>query len=251
MQDIPTLRGSFGAAVVALAATLAAAIVVFGGTAHAADTAAASATRLSAPVRHERLTRDNAVLLVVDHQVGLYTGVRDTDVLTLKHNIVGLAKAALALKVPVIVTTTSENIWGPMIPELQQALPGVARIERTTVNAWDDPRVVAAVKATGRKHIIVTGISTDVCLAFPAMSALADGYRTYAVVDASGGFSKTQVEMGVLRMQQAGVIPVGYSNVAVEMLADNARPEAAAVYSALGMPFAGLVYNLNQFFSRK
>jgi nicotinamidase-related amidase len=222
--------------------------------ARAADETAAANTGVmgAAPSRQvERLTRDNAVLLIVDHQVGLYTGVRDTDVLTLKHNIVGLTKAAVALKVPVIVTTTSESMWGPMIPELQQALPGVARIERTTVNAWDDPRVVAAVKATGRKHIIVTGISTDVCLAFPAMSALADGYRTYAVVDASGGFSKTQVEMGVLRMQQAGVIPVGYSNVAVEMLADNARPEATAVYSALGMPFAGLVYQLNQFFSKK
>jgi len=246
-----TLHRSFAVVTTALVATLAAVIVTFSSAAQAADTPAAGAARSSAPVRHERLTRDNAVLLIVDHQVGLYTGVRDSDVLTLKHNIVGLAKAVVAMKVPVIVTTTSENMWGPMIPELQQALPGIQRIERTTVNAWDDPRVVAAVKATGRKHIIITGISTDVCLAFPAMSALADGYRTYAVVDASGGFSKTQVDMGVLRMQQAGVIPVGYSNVAVEMLADNARPEAAAVYGALGMPFAGLVYQLNQFFSQK
>lgn len=200
--------------------------------------------------RQQRLTRDNAVLLLVDHQVGLYTGVRDIDTLALQHNVVGLAKAALALKLPVIVTTTTERMWGPLIPELAAALPGTERIERTTVNAWDERRVVDAVKATGRKHLVVTGISTDVCLAFPAISALADGYTSYAVIDASGGFSKTQVEMGVARMLQAGVIPVGYSNVAVEILADNAAPEAEAVYAALGMPFAGLVSGLKQYFSQ-
>jgi nicotinamidase-related amidase len=140
-------------------------------------------------------------------------------------------------------------MWGPMIPELVAALPGVKIIERTTVNAWDEPRVVAAVKATGRKKLIVTGISTDVCLALPAISAIADGYATYAVIDASGGFSRTQVDMGVLRMQQAGVIPVGYSNVSVEILGDNAAPEAAAVYGALGIPFAGMVFGMKQYWS--
>ncbi len=204
---------------------------------------------MNSPHFYERLTRENAILLLVDHQVGLYTGVRDIDTLALKHNVVGLAKAALALKVPIIVTTTTEEMWGPLIPELAEALPGVDRIERTTVNAWDERRVVDAVRATGRKKLIVTGISTDVCLAFPAISAIADGYNSYAVIDASGGFTQTQVAMGVARMLQAGVIPVGYSNVAVEMLADNAAPEAETVYAALGMPFASLVYGLKQYFS--
>jgi nicotinamidase-related amidase len=122
--------------------------------------------------------------------------------------------------------------------------------ERTTVNAWDEKRVLDAVKATGRKKLIVTGISTDVCLAFPAIAALADGYESYAVIDASGGFTQTQVDMGVLRMQQAGVIPVSYSNVAVEILADNAAPEAEAVYAALGMSFSGLLFGLKQYYSR-
>ena len=201
--------------------------------------------------RYECLTRNNAVLLIVDHQVGLYTGVRDIDTIQLKHNIVGLAKAVQALKIPVIVTTTTERMWGPMIPELEEALPGNEHIERTTVNAWDDPRVVAAVKATGRKKLIITGISTDVCLAFPSISALSDGYSTYAVVDASGSFTKEQSDLGVMRMVQAGVIPVGYSTVAVEILGDNSAPEANAVYEALSMPFAGLVDNLNQYFSHK
>lgn len=198
-----------------------------------------------------RLTRDNAVLLIADHQVGLYSGVRDIDILLLKHNIVGLTKAVLALNIPVIVTTTSESVWGPAIPELQEALPGFKRIERTTVNAWDDPRVVAAVKETGRTNLVVTGVSTDVCLAFPAMSALADGYTTYAVIDASGAFTKQQADMGVMRMVQAGVIPVSYSNVAVEILADNAAAEANAVYTALSIPFASLVNSLKQYFSGK
>jgi nicotinamidase-related amidase len=198
----------------------------------------------------ERLTRKNAVLLLVDHQVGLYTGVRDIDTLQLKHNIVGLTRAMLALKVPVVVTTTTEKMWGPLISELTDVLHGVQRIERTTVNAWDDKRVVDAVKATGRKNLIVTGISTDACLAFPAITALADGFQSYAVIDASGGFSQTQVDMGILRMQQAGVVPVGYSNAAIEILPDNAAPEAEAVYAALGMPFSALVFGLRQYYSQ-
>jgi len=200
--------------------------------------------------RAERLTRENAVLLLVDHQVGLYTGVRDIDVVQLKHNVVGLTRAMLALKVPVIVTTTTEKMWGPLIPELAEVLGGVQGIERTTVNAWDEKRVVEAVKSTGRKNLVITGISTDVCLTLPAVAALAEGFQSYAVIDASGGFSQTQVEMGILRMQQAGVIPVCYSNVAVEILADNAAPEAEAVYGALAMPFSGLVFGLKQYFSR-
>jgi nicotinamidase-related amidase len=198
----------------------------------------------------ERLARNNAVLLLVDHQVGLYTGVRDIDTLQLKHNVVGLTRAMLALTVPVVVTTTVENMWGPLIPELADVLHGVPTMERTTVNAWHEKRVADAVKATGRKNLIVTGISTDVCCAFPAIAALADGFQSYAVIDASGGFSQTQVDMGVLRMQQAGVIPVGYSNVSVEILADNVAPEAQAVYAALGMPFSELVFGLRQYFSQ-
>src|ERR1700757_958350 len=138
--------------------------------------------------RPERLTRDNALLLLVDHQIGLYTGVRDIDILQLKHNVIGLTKAMLALKVPVIVTTTTEKMWGPLIPELADVLRGVKTIERTTVNAWDEKRVVDAVKSTGRSKLVVTGISTDVCLAFPAIAALSDGFESYAVIDASGGF---------------------------------------------------------------
>src|SRR5580698_10137972 len=104
-----------------------------------------------------------------------------------------------------------------LIPELAEVLRSVQGIERTTVNAWDEKRIVDTVNATGHKNLIVTGISTYVCLAFPAIAALADGFQTYAVIDASGGFAQTQVDMGILRMQHAGVIPVCYSNVAIEI----------------------------------
>ena len=151
---------------------------------------------------------------------------------------------------PVVVTTTTEKMWGPLIPELADVPHGVPTIERTTVNAWDDKRVVDAVKAAGRKKLIVTGNSRDTCLAFPAIAALADGFHSYAVIDASGGFSQTQVDMGILRMQQAGVAPVGYSNVPIQILADNAAPEAEAVYAALGMPFSTLVFGLRQYYAQ-
>src|SRR6476619_6793998 len=121
----------------------------------------------------ERLTPDNAALLLIDHQVGLFTGVRDIPVAELKHNVVALAKAGKVLGVPIIVTATSPEMWGPIIPELTEALPGISIINRTTVNAFDEPRFAESVKATGRKKLIIAGVSTEVCLDFPAIHATA------------------------------------------------------------------------------
>jgi nicotinamidase-related amidase len=151
----------------------------------------------------ERLTPENAVLLLIDHQVGLFTGVRDIPVAELKHNVVALAKAVMVLGVPIIVTATSPEMWGPIIPELTEALPGISIINRTTVNAFDEPRFAKAVEATGRKKLIIAGVSTEVCLALPAIHATGAGYDTYAVIDASGTFSETKRITGLLRMVQA------------------------------------------------
>jgi len=198
----------------------------------------------------ERLTQDNAALLLIDHQVGLFTGVRDIPVAELKHNVVALAKAAQVLGLPTIVTATSPEMWGPIIPELTEALPGIPIIERTTVNAFDDARFDKAVEATGRKKLVIAGVSTEVCLAFPAIHATAVGYDAYGVIDASGTFSETKRITGLLRMVQAGVIVTDYSTVAVEMLKDNASPKAGALYTALDMPFAGLVGQLADAFAK-
>ncbi|WP_240533569.1 isochorismatase family protein [Aeromonas veronii] len=120
----------------------------------------------------EMLSRDNAVLLLVDHQVGLLSGVRDTTVGELKHNVVALANAARALGVPVIVTATMpDGMWGPTMPELTSALPDVKVINRTVINAWDDPAVRAAIEKTGRKQLIIAGVSLEICASFPALSA--------------------------------------------------------------------------------
>jgi len=192
--------------------------------------------------RTEPLTQQNAAVILVDHQVGLMTGVRDYSTGELKHNVVALAKAAKALNLPIVVTTTArDSMWGPTFPELVQALPGIEIIDRSSVNAYDDPRVAQAIEATGRKKLIFAGISLEVCAAFPAMTAVARGLDAYVAVDASGTFSKSKREAGLLRMQQAGVIVSDYATLMVEILKDNSRPEAGAVYGALDMPWATLV----------
>src|SRR6202051_2989274 len=106
------------------------------------------------------LTSQNTALVLVDHQVGLMTGVRDYSTGELKHNVVALAKAAKALRLPIIVTTTArDSMWGPTFPELVEALPGIQIIDRSSVNAFDDPKVARAIEATGRKKLIFAGIS--------------------------------------------------------------------------------------------
>ena len=191
---------------------------------------------------YEPLTTDNAALILVDHQIGLMTGVRDYSTGELKHNVVALAKAAKALSLPIVVTTTArDSMWGPTFPELVDALPGIEIIDRSTVNAYDDARVAQAIEATGRSKLIFAGISLEVCAAFPAMTAVARGLDAYVAVDASGTFSETKRQAGLLRMLQAGVVLSDYATLMVEILKDNGRPEAGAVYGALDMPWATLV----------
>ena len=188
------------------------------------------------------LTRDNAALVLVDHQVGLMTGIRDYSIAELKHNIVGLAKAAKALNLPIVTTTTSsETLWGPAFPELAEALPGQPFIDRTSVNAWDDERVAEAIHTTGRSKLIFAGVSLEVCAAFPAMRAVREGFEAYVAVDASGTFNTTKRETALERLSQAGVVVADGASLMVEILADNASAEAGDVYAALGMDWSILV----------
>ena len=168
----------------------------------------------------------------------------------MKHNVVALAKAAKVLGLPMVVTATSPEMWGPIIPELKEAVHGISIINRTTVNAFDEPRFTKAVEATGRKKLVIAGVSTEVCLALPAIHATGIGYAAYGVIDASGTFSETKRITGLMRMVEAGVIVTDYSTVAVEMLKDNASSKAADLYAALDMPFAGLVGRLAGAFAK-
>src|SRR5258708_39665921 len=177
---------------------------------------------------YEPLTSDNAALVLVDHQVGLMTGVRDYSTGELKHNVVALAKAAKALKLPTVATPTArDSMWGPTFSELVEALPGVPIIDRSSVNAFDDPTVAQAIAATGRKKLVFAVISLEVCAAFPAITAIGKGFDSYVAVDASGTFSETKRQAGLLRMLQAGVILSDYSALMVALLNDNTRPGAA------------------------
>ena len=200
---------------------------------------------------YEPLTSENAALILVDHQVGLITGVRDYSTGELKHNVVALANAAKSLKLPIVVTTTArDSMWGPTFPELVEVLSGIEIIDRSSVNAFDDERVARAIIATGRKKLIFAGLSLEVCAALPAMTAIGKGLDAYVAVDASGTFSETKRQAGLLRMQQAGVILSDYATLMVEILKDNGRPEAAAVYTAMDMPWAKLVGQIAQAYGK-
>ena len=196
---------------------------------------------------YEPLSSENAALILIDHQVGLLSGVRDYSIAELKHNVIGLAKAAGALKLPIVVTTTArDSMWGPTFPELVEALPDAHIIDRSSVNALDDARVAHAIEATGRSKLIFAGLSLEVCAAFPAMTAVSRGLDAYVAVDACGTFNPTKHQMGVLRMMQAGVILSDYATLMIEVLGDNGRPEAGAVYAAIDMDWARLVGQIAQ-----
>jgi len=194
---------------------------------------------------YEPLTSENAALVLVDHQVGLMTGVRDISTGELKHNVVALAKAAKAQNLPTVVTTTArDSMWGPTFPELVEALPGVPIIDRSSVNAFDDARVARAIEATGRRKLIFAGISLEVCAAFPAITAISRGLDAYVAVDACGTFNDTKRQVGIARLMQAGVIVSDYATLMMEVMKDNNRPETGAVYGAIDMDWAKLVGQL-------
>jgi nicotinamidase-related amidase len=194
------------------------------------------------PIRRVRFTRDNTAVLLIDHQVGLFTGVRDIDVNELKHNVVALARAALLLELPIVaVTTARDSMWGPTIPELREALGDIEILDRSTVNAWDEPRFVELVEATGRDHLIIAGLSFEVCASLPAIAARDRGYHPVVAIDACGTFSRHKREAGLARLVTLGIEVSDYATTMVEIMADNADPKAGAIYAALDMPFATLM----------
>src|ERR1700754_1523059 len=189
-----------------------------------------------------RFTRDNTAVLLIDHQVGLFTGVRDIDVNELKHNVVGLARAAQLLGLPIVaVTTARDSMWGPTIPELKHVLGDADILDRSTVNAWDDERFVTRVNETKRDHLIIAGLSFEVCASLPAISARDNGFHPVVALDACGTFSHHKREAGLARLTTLGIEVSDYATMMVEIMADNADPKADAVYEALDMPFATLM----------
>lgn len=175
-----------------------------------------------AQVGHNTLNASNCAVLMVDHQTGLLQLVRDFNVDAYKNNVLALAAIAKAFKLPTILTTSFEQgPNGPLLPEVRAMFPEAPYIPRPgQINAWDNEDFVKAVKATGRKKLIIAGIVTDVCVVFPTLSALAEGFEVYMVIDAAGTFNEPVRTAALARAQAAGAIPINWFAVACELQRD-------------------------------
>ncbi len=174
------------------------------------------------------LNPDNCALILIDHQSQMLFGVQSHDRARIINNVVGLAKAAKAFNIPTILSTVAAKTFsGPLFPELQDVFPEIEAIDRTNTNAWEDDKFLAAVKWTERKKLVMAALWTEVCLAYPALSALEDGYEVYAVADASGGVSLEAHELAMHRMIQAGAVPVTWEQVMYEWQRDWAHVKTA------------------------
>ncbi|CAM7441208.1 isochorismatase family protein [Klebsiella quasipneumoniae] len=172
---------------------------------------------------------NDSAMLLIDHQSGLFQTVGDMPMPELRARAAALAKMASLAGIPVITTASvPQGPNGPLIPEIHENAPHAQYIARKgEINAWDNPEFVAAVKATGRKTLIIAGTITSVCMAFPAIAAVADGYKVFAVIDASGTYSKMAQEITLARVVQAGVVPMDTAAVASELQRTWNRPDAA------------------------
>jgi nicotinamidase-related amidase len=170
----------------------------------------------------EVLTPQNSQLIFIDHQPQMAFGVQSMDRQAMKNNVVGLAKAAKTFNVPTIITTVeSESFSGFTYPELLDVFPNHQTLERSSMNSWDDQKVRDALKANGRKKVIVAGLWTEVCNTTFALCAMLEGdYQIYMVADASGGTTKEAHDYAMQRMIQAGVVPVTWQQVLLEWQRD-------------------------------
>lgn len=189
---------------------------------------------------------NDTAMLLIDHQSGLFQVVKDMEMTVLRKHATALAKMATLCKMPVITTASvPQGPNGPLIPEIRESAPHAQYVARTgQINAWDNPDFVAAVKATGRKTLIIAGTVTSVCMAFPAISAVQEGYKVFAVVDASGTYSKMAQEITLARIVQAGVVPVDTAAVASELQKTWHRPDAqqwAHIYELVFPPYQLLI----------
>ncbi|MDQ1006712.1 nicotinamidase-related amidase [Streptomyces sp. V4I23] len=181
---------------------------------------------VSAAPSPDLLTPDNAVMLFVDHQPQMFFGTGSGDRGAIINNTVGLAKAAKLFDVPTVITTVAaDSFSGPALPQLVDVFPDHKLIDRTSMNAWEDENLVDAIRATGRRKIVISGLWTEVCLVLPVLSALSQGYEVYVVADASGGVTPQAHEHALERMSQAGAVPVTWVQVLLELQRDWARGE--------------------------
>lgn len=182
-------------------------------------------------------TAQQSALLLIDHQVGTMQLIKNLPLDRVRLNTLALAKTARALGIPVVLTSSQEDrVQGPLMPELEEILPQAFadRVQRQgIVNAWDDPNFKSAVEATGRTQLIMAGVTTDVCLVYPSISAVREGYAVQAVMDASGSPFEVSEEMSRRRMQDAGVVLTATNTMMAELAQDWSRPEGGELLGIL------------------
>jgi nicotinamidase-related amidase len=179
------------------------------------------------PIGDHLLTPQNASLLVIDYQPSQFAGVQSIDRDLLLENIVSTVKTAKAFDLPIVHSTinVASGRGQPTVPELAELLQDDPPVDRTTTNAWEDPNFLAGVRANGRRKLILCALWTEICMAFPALDALREGYQVYPVIDAIGGTSEEAHRAGIERVVQAGAQPVSWVPLAVELQRDWARTE--------------------------
>jgi nicotinamidase-related amidase len=179
----------------------------------------------------------NSAFLLIDHQLGTMKLIKNIPLDLARRNTLALAKTAKILKLPVVLTSSQEeNLQGPLMPELEKILPEAfaARIKRAgIVNAWNDPNFKKAVEATGRRNLIMAGVTTDVCLVYPTISACREGYQVQAVLDASGSPYELSEEMSRRRMEREGVVLTATNTLMAELAQDWSRPEGSQLLGIL------------------
>lgn len=185
------------------------------------------------------LRPQDSILVLIDHQPFQFANLHSHEPTMIANNVVGLAKAAKIYDVPTVLTTVVEERGGYLIKGLQEVYPDQKPINRTFINTWQDQRVVDVVKKSGRKQLILAALWTEICLAMPAIHALADGYDVFVVTDASGGVSPEAHDMAVRRMTAAGAVPVTWLAVISEWQRDWARLETAGQLAEVLMHHGG------------
>ncbi|MFJ8111655.1 isochorismatase family protein [Streptomyces sp. NPDC096132] len=184
-------------------------------------------------------TPENAAMLLIDHQTGTMSWTHSHDVEEVKKSALSLAKIATATDMPLVLTSSmEENIQGPLLPELEEIAPKAFadRIKRAgIVNAMHDENFANAVRATGRKKVIVAGITTEVCVVFPVLQLLDEGYEVQVVTDASSSFTKIGDDAALRRIEQAGAVITSTAQVVSELAVDWTTPRGAALAAVLGL----------------
>jgi len=172
------------------------------------------------------ITADNSAVVFIDHQPQMTFGVANIERQQLVNNVVMLAKGAREFGVPAILTAVeTESFSGYIWPQLMDVFPGQQPIERTSMNSWDDADFRKAVKATGKKNILIAGLWTEVCVTWPVLNMLAEGYNMYVVEDACGATSRLAHDAAIRRCVQAGAVPMTTIATVLEFQRDWARRE--------------------------